>query len=121
MSKQLIKYMRRHRTTLIDVQCHCRGGKEGGDNTSVLAVAVNPCCRTTAPSYPPPPPLRSSFPCVITYVRRRGEAAEAVSKSPSRLDGQRWRCGAGGPAPPPPMRSSFPWLAPSVLVVPLAP
>ena len=58
----------------------------------------------------PPPPLRSSFPCVITYVRRRGEAAEALSTSPSRLDGQRWRCGAGGPSPPPP----------NALVIPLA-
>jgi hypothetical protein len=37
--------------------------------------------------------------------------------------GDRWhrRCGAGGPSPPPPTRSSFPWLAPSALVVPLAP
>jgi hypothetical protein len=51
----------------------------------------------------PPPPLcarRSPGGAVITYVRRRGEAAEAVSMSPSRLDGQRWRSGAGGPSPP---------------------
>jgi hypothetical protein len=30
--------------------------------------------------------------------------------SSSHIDGQRWRCGAGGPSPPsPPARSSFPW------------
>jgi hypothetical protein len=37
---------------------------------------------------------------VITYVRRRGEAAEAVWTSSLHLDGQRWRCGVGGPSSP---------------------
>ena len=53
------------------------------------------------PRPPPPCARRSPGGAVITYVRRHWEVAEAVSSS-SRLDGQRWRCGAGGPLPPPP-------------------
>ncbi len=47
---------------------------------------------------------------MILYVRRRGEVAEAVSMSSSRLDEQRWHCGAGGPLP----------CHPRTLVIPLA-
>jgi hypothetical protein len=63
-----------------------------------------------APRPPPPCAFRSPGGAVIAYVRRRWEVAEAVSMSSSRLDGQRWRCGTGGPSPPPP----------NVLVVPAA-
>ena len=73
------------------------------------------------PTAPPPCARCSPGGAVIVYVRRCGEVAEAVLMSSSRLDGQRWHCGASGPSTtPPPPRLSFPWLFPSALVVPLA-
>ena len=63
-----------------------------------MARTSTGCVCVVARAAPRPPPLcarRSPGGAVITYVvRHRGEAAEAVSMSSSRLDGQRWRCGA---------------------------
>ena len=61
--------------------------------------------RRGPPALPPPWARRSPGGAVIAYVCRRWEVAEAVSMSSSRLDGQRWRCGVGGPSPPPPPRA----------------
>ena len=54
-----------------------------------------------SPPLSPPCACRSPGGAVIMYVCHRWEVAEAVLMSSSRLDEQRWRCGAGSPSPPP--------------------
>jgi hypothetical protein len=106
VSKQLIKNSRMPLSGR-------KGG--GGDNTSV-AVAAKPCCRTAAPSYPPPSPsvtelnqmphICHSSSATVTTERDRG--ARGTTSAEGASQGNDEHVGGGGEGPPAPERQRCP-------------